>query len=581
MSAKKEAKKAWCYFDYESYVRPERKDDFKENIKRLSKEGKVCYKHLAGEDKLFLPCEYEILENGEIEVKVECYALKLEIENQCDEDGQEHFVFGYYFFNQFERRDIFIFDGDKSFLLKKARAIRFPIIFSAIEYFISDNGAMSSADSLFKFFSKTKVKSIKIFAKTLNKFKNTDIFFTEKNLKTFEQYKHREIFVKYNSCWVEVSYIFKESVNINKNNISKISVQIDNSPDSSNKSSVYIQIDLDEAVDPYKAYDDVGTDKVYDYLEEIAIYFQLFYPSKIKIDHVYTILEDVDQEVDTIIDDVRHEVKIIEDDNCFEFVTVDLQNFYDRVAMFNKSSLSADYPTITENILDFLKTCYDKIAYRTCDSYLRNIRHFIFDSSIFIEDSFLCCFRFIELFYKDKKYKDKKLNNGQGQEPECVSNNKIIGEMIKNHYDKEKLNNKQRKELAFCIVRLRDHYSHYGYYLPRSGIEYGTCKREKKQLDESEICKKFNTIESIISKIKAAEKDSEKYVDDIIKACDKIRPILTEIINSQQGKGKQYKVVGFFEMYEKLRVIHIIAMNIIFKSILGYESHKFPMLAEF
>ena len=37
------------------------------------------------------------------------------------------------------------------------------------------------------------------------------------------------------------------------------------------------QIDLDEAADPDKAYDDVGTDKVYDYLEEIAIYFQLFY----------------------------------------------------------------------------------------------------------------------------------------------------------------------------------------------------------------------------------------------------------------------------------------------------------------
>lgn len=539
-------------------------------------------------------CEYEILDNGIIEAKIDysyfCYELEPE---DVDSKGNPIPHIAVCGISPYKKRDFLIFDNDKCFLLKNAKVDvdMVSMVCRAKEYFISYN---VDKNRMFKFFSKTKVKSIKIFAETLDNFKDGDIIFRntlyfkenypeifdklkyKTHLKTFEQYKHREIFVRYNSCWVEVSYIFKESVNISKNNISKISVQIDNSPDSSNKSSVYIQIDLDEAVDPYKAYDDVGTDKVYDYLEEIAIYFQLFYPSKIKIDRVDTILEDVDQEVDTIIDDVRHEVKIIEDDNCFEFVTVDLQNFYNRVAMFNKSSLSTDYPTITENILDFLKTCYDKIAYRTCDSYLRNIRHFIFDSSIFIEDSFLCCFRFIELFYKDKK-----LNNGQGQEPECVSNNKIIGEMIKNHYDKEKLNNKQRKELAFCIVRLRDHYSHYGYYLPRSGIEYGTCKTEKKQLDESEICKKFNNIESIISEIKDAEKDSEKYVDDIIKACDKIRPILTEISNSQQGKEKQYKVVGFFEMYEKLRVIHIIAMNIIFKNILGYESHGFPMLAEF
>ena len=562
MSAKKEAKKAWCYFDYESYIRPERKDDFKENIKRLSKEGKVCYKHLAGEDKLFLPCEYEILENGEIEVKVECYALTLEIENQCDEDGQECFVFGCYFFNQFERRDIFIFDGDKSFLLKKARAIRFPIIFSAIEYFISDNGAMSSADSLFKFFSKTKVKSIKIFAKTLNDFKGKDIIFRDTSyfkenypkifdklkdktyLKTFEQYKHREIFVRYNSCLVEVSYIFKESVNINKNNISKISVQIDNSPDSPSKYGVYIQIDLDEAVDPYKAYDDVGTDKVYDYLEEIAIYFQLFFPSKIEIDHVYTILEDVDQEVDTIIDDVRHEVKIIEDDNCFEFVTVDLQNFYDRVAMFNKSSLSAFSPTITGNILDFLKTCYDKIAYRTCDNYLRDIKHFIFEPSLLIENWFLCCFKFIEKFYRNLsnrreiiKKAIKEYDGDQNKEDiflycfkftekyyEDLKNNyKLIKRAIEEYYyekDNEsyghKIIEKMREkydDYADYIVKLRNHYVHEGYHLPKS------------------------------------------------------------------GKLKEISLPDVYNDF--LRLLQRIAMNIIFKSILGYESHEFPMLDEF
>ncbi len=579
--------KAWCYFNFKHYI------------------NKAYADKIPNEEwwEISFPCEYEILDNGIIEAKIDCRYFGYELEpKNYDTEGNPIPLIVVYRISPYKKRDFLIFDNNKCFSLKNAQV--YPnastMVCRATEYFISYN---VDKNRMFKFFSKTKVKSIKIFAETLNEFKNTDIFFKGESdiffkgesdiffkgespktfdelkdktyLKTFEQYKHREIFVKYNSYQVEVSYIFKESVNINKNNISKISAQIGNSPDSPSKYSVYIQIDLDEAADPDKAYDDVDTDKVYDYLEEIAIYFQLFYPSKIKIDHVYTILEDVDQEVDTIIDDVRHEAKIIEDDNCFEFVTFYLENFYDRVAMFNKSSLSANDPTITGNILDFLKTCYDKIAYRTCDSYLRNIRHFIFDSSIFIEDSFLCCFRFIELFYKDKK-----LNNGQGQEPECVSNNKIIGEMIKNHYDKEKLNNKQRKKLAFCIVRLRDHYSHYGYYLPRSGIEYGT-KREKKQLDESEICKKLNNIESIISKIKDAEKDSEKYVDDIIKACDKIRPILTEIINSQQGKGKQYKVVGFFEMYEKLRVIHRIAMNIIFKSILGYESHGFPMLAEF
>ena len=498
-------------------------------------------------------CEYEILDNGIIKAKIYYPYMSCELEPVYI-GGMLVSGTATSRVSLHKKRDLLIFDNDKCFLLKNAHVDSdvFTMECRATEYFISYN---VDKNRMFKFFSKTKVKSIKIFAKTLD-FKDKDIFFPKEKiptktfdklkdktyLKTLERYKHREIFVNYNSYLdlVEVSYISKESVNINKNNISKISRQIGNSPDSSNKSSVYIQIDLIEAVDP---------DKVYDYLEEIAIYFQLFWPTKIKIDHVYTILEDIDQEVDTIIDDIRHEAKIIEDDNCFEFVTFYLENFYNRVVMFNTNLLSAFSPTITKNILDFLKTCYDKIAYRKCDNYLREIKHFIFKPSLLIENWFLCCFKFIETFYRNLSNRreiikkaieeyDKKYNDDQNKENifsycfeftekyyKYFRNSKnLVKKAIEEYYYEKDIEpyghkiienaTKKYGNYADCIVKLRNHYSHGGYYLPKNF-------NNSKKISERDVYNDF------------------------------------------------------------LRVLQRIAMNIIFKSILGYESHKFPMLAKF
>ena len=519
-----------CYFNFKRYIHKAHTDPIPNK--------KWCESPFR--------CEYEILDNGIIKAKIYYRYMSRELKPDCI-GGMLVSCTATSQVSLHKKRDLLIFDNDKCFLLKNAHvdSDESTMVCSAMEYFISYN---VDKNRMFKFFSKTKVKSIKIFAETPYKFKTTGRFFKEYNpkifdklkdktyLKTLEQYKHREIFVNYNSYLVEVSYISKESVNINKNNISKISKQIGNSPDSPNEFSVYIQIDLIEAVDP---------DKVHDYLEEIMVYFQLFYPSKIKIDQVSTILEDVDQEVDTIIDDVRHEVKIIEDDNCFEFVTVDLQNFYDRVAMFNTNLLSADYPTITENILDFLKTCYDKIAYRTCDNYLRDIKHFIFEPSLLIENWFLCCFKFIETFYRNlsnrreiiKKAIEEYDGNPNKEDiflycfkftekyyKDLKNNYMLIKRAIEEYYyekDNEPyghkiIENATKKygDYADCIVKLRNHYSHGGYYLPKNF-------NNSKKISELDVYNDF------------------------------------------------------------LRVLQRIAMNIIFKSILGYESHKFPMLPNF
>ncbi len=443
--------KAWCYFVYESY------------IKNYSNKPKVCVKTLGDKSVPCVPCEYKILANRTIKVEKNKPENKFAdypiIDSEVIRELSKNDSVSY------EQRDMLIFDDNKSFLLKNVKLIIWPsphikflfseFEFSANEYFISDNCAMGSANSLFKFFtetkvSETKVKSIKIFV-TL--FPSVLIELGANGKKYVEP-----IIDSFNT----------KSVNINKNNIYKISSQIDNSPDSSNESNAHIQIDLIEAVDP---------DKVYDYLEEIAIYFQLFYPTKIKIDHVYTILEDIDQKVDTIT----------EEDNCFEFVTTYLD------ALYHQCTFGNDVFTRPPewNILDFLKKCYDKIAYRTCDNYMRNIRLFIFDSSLPTEDSFLCCFKFIEKFYKD-------LN----------SNYTIVKRAIKEHYD-EKLDDDDKYKKADSIVKFRNHYSHEGYYLPESG------------------------------KLKKPD------------------------------------------LIDNLRMVHQIAMNIIFKSILGYASHYFPTFPEF
>ena len=527
-----------CYFNFKRY------------INKAYTDNKAYADEITNKEwwESPFPCEYEILDNRIIEAKIDCSYFGYELKPTAfDTEGNPSPHIKVCGTSPYKKRDFLIFDNGKYFLLKNAKVDTdgFTMVCRAKEYFISYN---VDKNRMFKFFEEIeeiKVKSIKIFAKTLNKFKNTDIF-------------------------------FKESVNINKNNISKISVQIGNSPDSPNEFSVYIQIDLDEAVDPYKAYDDVGTDKVYDYLEEIAIYFQLFYPSKIKIDHVYTILEDVDQEVDTIIDDVRHEVKIIEDDNCFEFVTVDLQNFYDRVAMFNKSSLSAFSPTITGNILDFLKTCYDKIAYRTCDNYLRDIKHFIFEPSLLIENWFLCCFKFIETFYRSLSNKHEIIKKAIEEYYKAIK--KYDGNPNK-EYDGD-----QNKEDIFlcCFEFIEKFYKDLkkNYTLIKRTIEEYYYEKDNEPYGHKIIenaTKKYN--EPYGHKIiENATKKYGNYADCIVK------------LRNHYSHGGYYlpenfndsKKISELDVYNDfLRVLQRIAVNIIFKSILGYESHKFPMLAEF
>ncbi len=574
---------AYCYFDNEKFP------------SRISTSDEVyrVYQDIHG--RIYYPCEYEISEDGEMEVTI-AYDLSFEI---MDRKGTNHVSSS----EEAEKRDILIHDENKTFFLKNANGLRFATKgkckFIAYEYFEFESQYLYDCehiffakcildepkDSFLKFVSEWKGENSdywrKIFVENSNKNTVEDalkairfkLFYWKKlfleysliddefnrkwkdsMFKIFSEYKVKSIYIHSESLseyiasllpgrlrW-EVSESKREaikyydrrfqskSIDIKFNNISKIWIcdyiaSISYRSDELDKLVEYIKIDLIKAVD---------CSEVYDYLEEIMVYFQLFCPNKIKIDKV---------EIDT-------------EGGLFKFVTARFNRRFNNDAIVSYSGDILHFMSVKkENILDFLGKCYNRIVYRK-PTHEKKLAVKLIDEIIFsnmfkmwLEITFLHCFTFIEFYYKkciksfgedltNEEYikslccKLKSCEELKSDDIEFITRSlndklskgapkfkEIIFWAIKKFYNgKEKLSDDEKNRKAHEIVFLRNRYSHEGYYLPSD-----------------------------------------------------LR------ISYKNGSEKTFEKVDLHLVYELLRtVLFPIVMDIIFKDILGYDNHDFP-----
>ena len=291
--------------------------------------------------------------------------------------------------------------------------------------------------------------------------------------------------------------------------------------------------------------EDVEYSRIGVYLMEIMLYFQLFSPDLIDIQGV--------------------QAKVGKE--YYRFSTAG--NLYFENIMRNRYQLArlkgvqATVSVRDEDILTFLKKCYEKISCQRDAAHIFNLRFLVFIYYSVLEDVFMNYFRFIEFFFKEKiRLLDEKSNKGgeltyeeekvlkncrdaskdkkkksvknprggskdKKKVPRNIHNKSVIRWAIERSWAKIQENSQKDVkdlknsvcDLAHKIVKLRNHYVHHGYYIPDKSIEYGTGATGKEQYKK-------------IAK------------DDII------------------------------EMFDK--VLFPIATDIIFKDILGYESYEFP-----
>lgn len=150
-----------------------------------------------------------------------------------------------------------------------------------------------------------------------------------------------------------------------------------------------------------------------DFVNELIIYMQLYYPDKFIID----------------------EVKIYINDNFYTYVT----NF-----LSLKPKNCYVHKSVQVDLMTFLKQCYTNVSYRSAKSEIKNLYDVIFKQDRILEDIFNSYYRFIECYLKKKGYK----NNFMSYALE--------------HYYKQSLD---YEKVAREIITLRNHYVHNGYYI--------------------------------------------------------------------------------------------------------------------
>lgn len=150
-----------------------------------------------------------------------------------------------------------------------------------------------------------------------------------------------------------------------------------------------------------------------DFVNELIIYMQLYYPDKFIID----------------------EVKIYINDNFYTYAT----NF-----LSLKPKNCYVHKSVQVDLMTFLKQCYTNVSYRSAKSEIKNLYDVIFKQDRILEDIFNSYYRFIECYLKKKGYK----NNFMSYALE--------------HYYKQSLD---YEKVAREIITLRNHYVHNGYYI--------------------------------------------------------------------------------------------------------------------
>lgn len=168
---------------------------------------------------------------------------------------------------------------------------------------------------------------------------------------------------------------------------------------------------------------------VRDFVNELIVYMQLYYPDKFIID----------------------EVKININNVFYTYVT----NF-----LSIKSKNGYVHKSVQVDLSTFLTNCYTNISYRSAKSEIRNSKDVIITKSRHLEDLFGSYYRFIECYLKKKGYK-----------------NDFMIYALEHYYNQSLDCEKTAKE----IITLRNHYIHSGYYIKNDCLKIKFTPKENKQ----------------------------------------------------------------------------------------------------
>lgn len=368
--------------------------------------------------------------------KYKCsYKIKerdIEIEAEYDIGDEVEAVNGVKFYGsntEYRERDILIIDYEnkKNILMKNAFYAGHSIVFGTPDgktvtkfqssvYFEHDD-----PDRLASLPVTPKTKRIKVFSKSIN-----DLI-GYPNLEIMDSDSEFSVKLPKEKC--------SESVEINSNNVKRITAGNDWRC-LQNEKLYNITIDFNGYLEIELA-NRVNYDLVADYLYELQIFMQLYYPYKFCVN-----------KIDVMVDSVYYKLSLLRRE--FEYKEKHIEK------------------TVQENLLDFLKKCYITIPYRNSKTEIRNIPYIVMKTSRSIEDNFLMFYRFIECYYKKQQISNIRMT--------------FITYSIKAHYaPKYRLSDEQIENYAQEIICLRNHYVHSGYFLKNSCLRVSFDKINRKK----------------------------------------------------------------------------------------------------
>lgn len=372
----------------------------------------VCYFDEKYEEKY--DCKYEIKDDG-IELIVNYDIM--------DEIPAINGVRTYGSNTKFKNRDILIIDNETrmNYLLKAAHYCGYSEVlgspdggyktkFSTRYYF--KNGNYEKLCNI----PNNNIRKIRVYSKLINEFIGYPSLSKEET--------ENEYIIKLKRDAI------KQKIEINSNNIKSIETSDNWKSELSRKNNKidielngYIEIEMDKCI---------SYEEVYDYVNELTIFFQLLKPCKFDIDKIAVEIEGF---------------------------------FYELCCPTNEIKYKDSYVnnSVKENLLQFLFKCYTTIPYRNSRNEVRNIPYIILNTSRNIEDNFLMFYRFIECYYKQQNIKDIQTT--------------FIKYSIENNY-KDKIENIEN--IVQEIICLRNHYVHKGYYIQNKKLFIAFPKIDKK-----------------------------------------------------------------------------------------------------
>ena len=169
----------------------------------------------------------------------------------------------------------------------------------------------------------------------------------------------------------------------------------------------------------------VNYDKVYEFVNELLIFLQLYCPNRMSVDAIQVMVDGIYYGLQLPLMEVVNEEEYVE-------------------------------TVVNGSLLSFLNTCYTAIPYRNSKTEIRNIPYIVMNTSRSIEDNFLMFYRFIECFYKKTRPSERS---------------KFVSCSINDHYaNNHNLSEDQIDKYSQKIICLRNHYVHSGYYIKNSSL---------------------------------------------------------------------------------------------------------------